>query len=59
MAEACGEDALAQRVRTRTGTWWHSRSNPGRTWEAEPGLPEGVPKLGAAAGARRAASYHL
>lgn len=28
--EGCGEDALAQRGRTRTGTWWHSCSNPGR-----------------------------
>lgn len=32
-----GEGALAQRGRTRTGTWWHSRSNPGRAWDANPG----------------------
>lgn len=33
--EGCGEDSLAQRGRTQTGTWWHSRANPGRTWGAD------------------------
>lgn len=41
--KGCGEDALAQRGRTRTGTWWHSRSNPGRSWGANEDAGERAP----------------